>query len=251
MSSITVRPATLADSDAIANIHSSALESYNDFYAAFFQRHPRDLIPIATRNALQYPGLQFFAVAEEAGETVGFVRYKEVRNTDSGSNKPNSNASEATAPAAPAPPSVWTIKTHMKDMWQWFDARSEDMDASKDKAIGGRDHFEVMHIMVHPQHQRKGIGSLLLQTVTDKADAVNAPMLIVSSIEGHGLYKKHGFESLGTWEIDNEAWAHKIVQHEKEIGYTDGVIDLEGKCRGMRESEDSMIRQPIIRAGTV
>ncbi|KAF5002094.1 hypothetical protein FGRMN_577 [Fusarium graminum] len=246
MSSIAIRPATLADSDAIANIHSLALERYNEFYAAFFQRHPRELIPIATRNALQNLGPQFFAVAEEAGETVGFVRYKEVRNTDSG-NKPNSNASEATA-SAPAPPPVWTIKDHMKEMWQWFDTRSEAIDASKDKAIDGRDHFEVMHIMVHPQHQRKGIGSLLLRTVTDKADAVNAPMVIVSSIEGHGLYKKHGFESLGTWEIDNEAWAHKIAQYEKSVGYTDGVIDLEGKCRGMRESEDSMIRQPMIRA---
>jgi GNAT superfamily N-acetyltransferase len=107
---------------------------------------------------------------------------------------------------------------------------------------------EVMHIMVDPQHQRKGIGGHLLKSVTDKADAVNAPTLIVSSVEGHGLYSKHGFESLGTWDIDNEAWAHKIVEHEKSIGYADGVIDLEDKCRGMRESEDSMIRQPIIRS---
>ncbi|KAM0266554.1 hypothetical protein ACHAPA_006801 [Fusarium lateritium] len=249
MSSITIRPATLADSDAIASIHSSALEKYNDFYAAFFQRHPRELIPIATRNALQNPGQQHFSVAEEAGRTVGFVRYKEVvkNNTDSGSssnNKPNSNASEQPAP----PPAVWTIKKHMKELWQWFDARSEEMDASKEKAVDGRDHFEVMHIMVDPQHQRKGIGGYLLKSVTDKADAINAPTIIVSSVEGHGLYSKHGFESLGTWEIDNEAWAHKIVEHEKSIGYTDGVIDLEDKCRGMRESEDSMIRQPIIRS---
>ncbi|WZH42885.1 acyl-CoA N-acyltransferase [Fusarium acuminatum] len=250
MSSITIRPATLADSDAIANIHSSALEKYNDFYAAFFQRHPRELIPIATRNALQNPK-QHFLVAEEAGQTVGFVRYTEVKNknnTDSdNSNKPNSNASEQPAPA-PGPPAVWTIKKHMEELWQWFNARSEEIDASKEKAVDGRDHFEVMHIMVDPQHQRKGIGGHLLKSVTDKADAVNAPTLIVSSVEGHGLYSKHGFESLGTWDIDNEAWAHKIVEHEKSIGYADGVIDLEDKCRGMRESEDSMIRQPIIRS---
>lgn len=105
-----------------------------------------------------------------------------------------------------------------------------------------------MHIMVHPDHQRKGIGGLLLKTVTDKADAVNAPTVITSSVEGRGLYKKHGFESLGTWAIDNEEWAHKIAAHEKNIGYTDGVSNLEDKCKGMHESEDSMIRQPIIRA---
>jgi hypothetical protein len=143
MSSITIRPATLADSDAIANIHSSALEKYNDFYAAFFQRHPRELIPIATRNALQNPK-QHFLVAEEAGQTVGFVRYTEVKNknnTDSdNSNKPNSNASEQPAPA-PGPPAVWTIKKHMEELWQWFNARSEEIDASKEKAVDGRDHF--------------------------------------------------------------------------------------------------------------
>jgi hypothetical protein len=136
MSSITIRPATLADSDAIANIHFSALEKYHDFYAAFFQRHPRELIPIATRNGLQNPE-QHFSVAEEAGQTVGFVRYKEVKNnTDSGSNKPNSNASEQ-----PTPPAVWTIKKHMEELWQWFNARSEEIDASKEKAVDGRDHF--------------------------------------------------------------------------------------------------------------
>jgi N-acetylglutamate synthase-like GNAT family acetyltransferase len=104
-----------------------------------------------------------------------------------------------------------------------------------------------MHLMVHPDHQRKGIGGLLLQSITEKADAANVPTLIVSSVEGHGLYKKHGFESLGTWTVDNEEWAHKIAEHEKAIGYTDGVIDIEDKYRGIREVEDSMIRQPNIR----
>jgi hypothetical protein len=42
-------------------------------------------------------------------------------------------------------------------------------------------------------------------------------------------------------------WAHKIAENEKAIGYTDGVIDIEDKYRGIREVEDSMIRQPSIR----
>jgi hypothetical protein len=128
---ITVRPATLADSDAIATIHSEALSYYNDFYAAFFERHPRDLIPIATRIALQNPEVHSL-VAEEAGETVGFIRYKDMTKKP----EPNSNASDK-----PPPPQVWTIKDHMKDLWQWFDKRSEEMDASKEKALDGRDHF--------------------------------------------------------------------------------------------------------------
>ncbi|KAF5629013.1 gnat family protein acetyltransferase [Fusarium tjaetaba] len=235
MSSITIRPATIDDSDSIANIHYEALQFYHDFYAAFFQLHPRDLIPLATRNALQNPGQQHFFVAEQAGEIVGFVRYKEVFKDI----KPNSNAK--------TPASEWTVKKHMEELWDWFNKRSEEIDASKEKAVDGKDHFEVMHLMVHPDHQRKGIGGQLLQSVTEKADAANAPTLIVSSVEGHGLYRKHGFESLGTWTVDNGEWAHKIAEHERAIGYTDGVIDIEDKYRGIREVEDSMIRQPNIR----
>jgi hypothetical protein len=29
----------------------------------------------------------------------------------------------------------------MKDLWQWFDTRSEEIDASKEKALDGRDHY--------------------------------------------------------------------------------------------------------------
>jgi hypothetical protein len=129
MSSITIRPATIDDSDSIANIHYEALQFYHDFYAAFFQLHPRELIPLATKNALQNPGQQHFLVAEQAGKIVGFVRYKEIIKN----NKPNSNAKPAT--------SVWTVKKHMEELWAWFNERSEEIDASKEKAVDGQDHF--------------------------------------------------------------------------------------------------------------
>ncbi|KAF5021693.1 hypothetical protein F66182_6250 [Fusarium sp. NRRL 66182] len=232
MTSITIRPATLDDSDAIAAVHHEALKYYNEFYAAFFERHPRDLIPIATRSALQNPS-QHFLVAEAGESVAGFVRYRVV--------KPNSNASEHQQPPTSW---VWTVKKHLEDMWEEFNARGKDMDACKEEAVDGNDYFEVMHLMVHPLHQRKGIGGWLLASVTEQADETNAPTLIVSSREGFGLYKKHGFASLDTFPIDNEYWARRITQYEEKIGYTEGDRQLLEKCRGMREVEDGMIRHP-------
>ncbi|KAM5345190.1 hypothetical protein ACJ41O_011052 [Fusarium nematophilum] len=229
----TIRPATVSDCAAISHVHYEALNPYHVFYAAFFRKHPRDLTPIATLNALNDPSV-YFLVAEDAGEVVGFIRYKV-----------NGGFEDDTAQAPP--PSVWQVKEHMKQLWETFNERLPEMDALKEKTVNGQKHYEVFHLMVHPSHQRKGIGRHLLASVIDKADADLAPTMIVSSSEGHGLYRKMGFRTLGTWEIDNELWAGKIAEHEARLGIN-GSHRLQEECRGMKEVEDLMIRLPKIRS---
>ncbi|KAF5008503.1 hypothetical protein FDECE_5236 [Fusarium decemcellulare] len=242
MASITIRPGTLADSQAISRVHYEALSTYHDFYAAFLQKHPREIISIGTDRALRDPEV-VVAVAEDvvAGEIVGFIRYKAIN--------PNSNANkkldETQAPPAAAP------KEHLEDLWQRFCAREAEMDACKKEAVDGQRHYEISNLMVDPAHQRKGIGGRLLKSVIDKADADGAPTVIVSSAEGHGLYLRNSFRVLGTWAIDNERWAGEIAKREGDIPELADRKSREllvRRCRGMREVEDCMIRLPSFRS---
>ena len=77
----------------------------------------------------------------------------------------------------------------------------------------------IVHLMIHPAHQRKGIGAALLSAVMAKADAEQLPSFITASREAHGLYLKLGFEDIGEgWAIDNAGWLERVIQREKELG---------------------------------
>ncbi|KAF4973899.1 hypothetical protein FZEAL_9125 [Fusarium zealandicum] len=249
MDAITLRPATPADSERISQIHQDALETYHEFYAAFFQNHPRELMPLATLRALNDPQFTFW-VAELAGEMAGFVRYRLVVPANT-----NANANVVAAQETQGQPlaSIWAPKEHLKELWERFNERSVEMDKCREEAVDGKKHFgisSVSQLLWIPLHQRKGIGAHLLRHVIDKADADGLPILIISSAEAHGLYRRMGFESLGTWPIDNERWADEIAEHEEKLGIAAGVGDgnnLRQVCRGMSEVEDCMIRLPAFR----
>ncbi|KAM6518712.1 hypothetical protein FSOLCH5_007473 [Fusarium solani] len=234
MSSITLRPATLTDSDAISNIHYEALNRYHVFYAAFFQKHPRDIIRIADRGAIQDPG-RTVVVAEEGGEIVGFIIYQ-IANS-------NSNKSEEDTRDGP-PLSISEPKEHLRELWDRFNERNAEMDKCKEEAIKGQKHYEVLQLMVHPSHQRSGVGGRLLSSALAKADADSAPTLVTSSAEGHGLYLRNGFRSLGkTWPVDNARWAGEAAKLDEKLG-----PDFVAACSDLYEEEDCMIRQPSFRS---
>ncbi|KAI8660292.1 N-acetyltransferase domain-containing protein [Fusarium keratoplasticum] len=252
MASIALRPATLADSDAISNIHYEALNRYHVFYAAFFQKHPRDIIRIADRGAIQDPGRTVVVAEEEGGEIVGFIIYQ-IANS-------NSNKSDEDTRDGP-PLSISEPKEHLKELWDRFNERNAEMDKCKEEAIKGQKHYgtfpstkavecylltcslEVLQLMVHPSHQRSGVGGRLLSSALAKADADSAPTLVTSSAEGHGLYLRNGFRSLGkTWPVDNARWAGEAAKLDEKLG-----PDFVAACSDLYEEEDCMIRQPSFR----
>ncbi|RSL84808.1 hypothetical protein CEP51_003688 [Fusarium floridanum] len=238
MSSITLRPATLADSAAISNIHYEALNRYHVFYAAFFQKHPRDIIRIADSGAIQDPGRTVVVAEEEGGgEIVGFIIYQ-IANS-------NSNKSEEDTRDGPVL-SISEPKENLRELWNWFNERNVEMDKVKEEAIKGQKHYEVLQLMVHPSHQRSGVGNRLLSSALAKADSDSAPTLVTSSAEGHGLYLKHKFRSLGnnkTWPVDNAWWAGEAAKLDDKLG-----PDFVAACSDLHEEEDCMIRQPSFRS---
>lgn len=48
-------------------------------------------------------------------------------------------------------------------------------------------------LAVRLKYQRKGLGSMLLRPVLEQADKENAKAFVQGSVEGVGLYLKHGW----------------------------------------------------------
>jgi ribosomal protein S18 acetylase RimI-like enzyme len=81
-------------------------------------------------------------------------------------------------------------------------------------------HFHIKELDVHPDHQRKGLGTKLLQCAYDTA-AERRFQLITLTTFGHlqwnaPFYRRHGFSIMSETHYGEELSA--IMAYEKEIG---------------------------------
>ncbi|MFD5246347.1 ribosomal protein S18-alanine N-acetyltransferase [Amycolatopsis sp. NPDC058340] len=85
-------------------------------------------------------------------------------------------------------------------------ARPEDSDEVTGYAglavVGRRGDYEasIHTIGVAPEHQRKGIGTVLLKALLDRADELAAPVFLEVRTDNDAaitLYERHGFERVG------------------------------------------------------
>ncbi|CAH0044300.1 unnamed protein product [Clonostachys solani] len=240
MNQISIRPATVADADAICRVQMDAQEPLHEFYELFFKDHPRKLAPIALRQALARPDKFTFLVAEKeetdgsaSKEVVGYARYTIVRAAD-----------DAAGESTPAPPAstVWDRPGHMDELWGQFNADQDAGEAVVEEVIAGRRHLWVQQVMILPDRQRQGIGRKLLQKALDEADAQGVPSILTSSEKGYGLYVRLGFVSLAEFTLDNGAWTVRVLEHLKSLGMSRDET-LAEKYRGTVEKGWAMIRE--------
>ncbi len=58
----------------------------------------------------------------------------------------------------------------------------------------------IQDILVLPEYHNKGIGSLLINAVTNKYKSVRQIILMTDSLESqHKFYSKNGFQKISTW----------------------------------------------------
>lgn len=70
------------------------------------------------------------------------------------------------------------------------------------KIMQQTDHYYLFHLGVNPQRQGNGLGSLLIKSVTAKADREQKPCFLETDRERNiGLYEKNGFEIKGCAEL--------------------------------------------------
>jgi GNAT superfamily N-acetyltransferase len=69
---------------------------------------------------------------------------------------------------------------------------------------------------VTPEFQSRGVGSALLKWSTDVADRLDVFMWVHSSEAAWKMYEKHGFETVGKFEVDLDDWAPASPSGAKE-----------------------------------
>ncbi|OJD34155.1 acyl-n-acyltransferase [Diplodia corticola] len=68
------------------------------------------------------------------------------------------------------------------------------IEAAEERVRGRGDDFLTLdYLATHPDHQRRGVGSMLLQSGLAYADAQSLKVLVVAKTPGVRLYQDHGF----------------------------------------------------------
>ncbi len=138
MEAIEIRESTVEDLNAITRIHYAALsEQSHEFYGEFFALEPREILVKSTTKALNQPDQKFLVASDKSsGEMVGFIRYfiepaktTEVPVAENHENEPSHSE-----------PPLFASKEHVKELWERFCQREDEMEACYVDAAKGQRH---------------------------------------------------------------------------------------------------------------
>ncbi|KAL7623662.1 hypothetical protein AAE478_005214 [Parahypoxylon ruwenzoriense] len=102
----------------------------------------------------------------------------------------------------------------------------------RDELFGGRRHVYLATMAVHPDHQRRGVGRLLLQWGIDVAEKLELPIYLEATESGLPLYSHRDFERLEHVKVIHKVEATGAGEVEVPL-----MVKLPSKAKGIRFGE--------------
>ena len=75
-------------------------------------------------------------------------------------------------------------------------------------------------LAVHPKHQKKGLGTKLIQHCSQIADAAGIPTYLSSFPQAHALYGKLRYTDIDYFDVDLNEWGTKLSGYGVYRQYT-------------------------------
>lgn len=224
-SSFSLKPATLADVPALAEIGGLGFET--DRHTLLKAAHPTRPYHHAAgmSGAFEYwLGLPkdrieiTKAVDDETGQILGFVCWgfrlhpqpQQPTAADSAKEEADANAKRPSSAVAPedsenaVPPDLDAIA----QLEKLTSSHLAEYQATV-MPLGTRAMYTVS-ISVHPAHHGRGVGTALIKHGTDRADREGVFCWVHSSEAGAAMFRKCGFDVDDTLEIDLDHWANQM-----------------------------------------
>ncbi|KAL0931234.1 uncharacterized protein CTRU02_213969 [Colletotrichum truncatum] len=98
----------------------------------------------------------------------------------------------------PSPQRQWGVGCNAEACGKFFGG----MDKLKERVMMGKSCVYLQPLITHPDYQRQGIGTRMVQWGLDEAARLNLPAFLLSSSDGLSLYQKCGFVVVDETETD-------------------------------------------------
>ncbi|KAJ6143116.1 hypothetical protein N7471_002569 [Penicillium samsonianum] len=105
---------------------------------------------------------------------------------------------------------------HADSPYQECEDFIEELEQARKRVMGDEKHYYLDTLGTHPDYQRRGAGSMLVQWGCDLADKDGVAAYVDASKEGASLYLKHGFVDFNPPGSEVAAMArHKAIPSDR------------------------------------
>lgn len=196
---------------------------------------------------LGMPDMYFYKAVEKSGsekKIVGFAKWTvensyRITGKDIDKETPQGKGEKTTSNSSFHPPEVPEEDSNEV----FFDDWMPEIIEIRHKHLAGKQTMVLDDLCVWPNHQRQGVGTLLLRNLLDFADKRGLPCYLESTPLAYTMYTRQGFENVDTVGIDLQQWRQGYGVYRTAIIYREAQRTPEHK------SEQNLIEEEEQRRG--